>query len=96
MKKMRLWLKFGITGILIYSALLAWAFIAYPKLDNLAVIYTPWVLSGLTDINLYEPAITHRAVFALWALINYAAILGIFSILGLIGTSAARLIHKPK
>lgn len=96
MNKTRLWLKFGIAGVLIYSALLAWAFIAYPKIDNLAVIYTPWVLSGLTGINFYDPAITHFSVFALWALINYAAIFGIFAILGLIGTSMARLFRNPR
>ena len=96
MKKMRLWLKSGIAGTLIYSALLVWAIIAYPKLDNLAVIYTPWVLSGLTNINFYEPAISAPPVFALWALINYVAIFGIFAGLGLITTSFVRLFRNPK
>ena len=96
MKKMRLWLKFGIAGTLIYSALLVWAIIAYPKLDNLAVIYTPWVLSDLTNINFYEPAISAPPVFALWALFNYAAIFAIFAVLGLTITLLARLFRNLK
>lgn len=94
MNKMRLWLKYGIAGAIIYSALLLWAIIAYPKLDNLAVIYTPWLLSGLTGINFYEPSIAALPVFTLWALINYAAIFGIFAGIGLIASSAARVFRK--
>jgi hypothetical protein len=82
--------KCGIGGVLVFSALLIWAFIDYPKLDNLAVTYTPYVLSDLTDVNFYDPAITYLAVFVLWALFNYAVIFGIFVGLGLIGTSLAR------
>ena len=96
MKNMRLWLIFGIAGAFIYSALLVWAIIAYPKIDNLAVIYTPWVLSGLTNINFYERAISAPPMFVFWALINYAAIIGIFAGLGLITTSLVRLFRNPK
>ena len=91
MKTVPLWLKFGIGGVLAYSALMVWALIAYPKFDNLAVIYTPWVLSELIGINFYEPAITHPTIFGLWALLNYIVI---FAILGLIGILSARVFPK--
>ncbi|MGD9780675.1 MAG: hypothetical protein AB7V14_00830 [Kiritimatiellia bacterium] len=91
MRKVPLWLKFGIGGIFAYSALLVWALIAYPKSDNLAVIYTPWVLSGLTGINFHEPAISHPAIFGLWALINSGVI---FTALALIGYLSARAFRK--
>ena len=96
MKKVPLWLKFGMGGVIAYSILLVWAIIAYPKLDNLAVIYTPWLLSDLTGINFYEPTIAALPAFTLWALINYAAIFGIFAGIGLIATSAARVFRKSK
>ena len=91
MKTVPLWLKFGTGGVLAYFALMVWALIAYPKLDNLAVIYTPWVLSELIGINFYEPAISRPAIFGLWALLNYIVI---FAILGLIGILSARVFPK--
>ena len=75
----RLWLRFGVIGLLIWAAVLGWAFIDYPSPDNLVVGWPVFLFQGGDTLG----ALRHRPLkFALLLLAETASVFVIFASLG--------------
>lgn len=78
----------GTIGLLVWFAVLTWAFFSYPSLDNLVVAWPVFVLQGVDAVG----QLRHRPIK--FALLLLGETVAVFLVFFAIGAAAERRSHR--